>query len=158
MSYCATSRWVLELSEDDKRALLAEIKSRCLSVYGGCLVWTGTLNGTHPQMSWGGRTFRPYRAWWTLHYGPIPYGMLYRHGPCGALCMALEHGRGLGNAADNAADMAADGTHRNTVKTHCPYGHEYGRVDRRGFRVCTICQRGHSQRYKDRLKDARENA
>lgn len=66
-----------------------------------------------------------------------------------------------GTHADNMRDMTAHGTHRNTVKTECKYGHEYTTentyLDPAGRRYCRIClrKRASATRRKDPEK-ARE--
>lgn len=76
--------------------------------------------------------------------GPRPDGMDIRH---------LDGDKGnndrtnlaYGTRVENMGDMREHGTHANTVKTHCPRGHEYteGNTYRnaKGARFCQACRR-----------------
>lgn len=76
--------------------------------------------------------------------GPAPEGMQVRH---------LNGDRSditLGNLAwgtqlQNMQDQRRHGTHKNSVKTHCPAGHPYAGdnllVDKHGNRRCAKCRR-----------------
>jgi hypothetical protein len=76
--------------------------------------------------------------------GPIPDGQQVRHWPDRDPSNNTPNNLGVGTALDDAADRTAHGTHRNTRKTECIYGHAFtpeNTVMDRGRRVCVTCKR-----------------
>ena len=74
----------------------------------GCLVWTGARDKDgYPLFQLGVRRLvRGHRWWWEQHHGPIPPGLIVRHGCDRPPCVRhLE----LGTHADNAQDRQRRG-------------------------------------------------
>ncbi|MES5383841.1 HNH endonuclease signature motif containing protein [Mycolicibacterium conceptionense] len=74
--------------------------------------------------------------------GPCPEGLVIRHlnGDCtDNRLLNLRYG----TPSDNQHDAVVHGTHRNSIKTHCPHQHPYDAantyVNGRGSRVCRAC-------------------
>lgn len=67
-----------------------------------------------------------------------------------------------GTHIDNMRDQRAHGTHRNTVKTHCPSGHPYAGdnlvIEKSGTRRCLTCRRESWRRVTARRSAARKAA
>lgn len=96
---------------------------------GGCLIWTGGLNGVGYGQFYRGKaergdTGKTYAHRWAYEQqvGPIPEGL------------HLDHLRGEGPSA------------RHAVKTHCPAGHPYAGQNlythpTKRMRICRECGR-----------------
>lgn len=125
---------------------------------GECWTWTAC---THHQWGYGhfragGKLVTAHRYSWELHNGPIPPGMRVCHRCDNPPCVRPAH-LFLGTDADNAHDMIAKGRHyrgeHNSLKTHCPHGHEYTPdntrvyVNKNGWRMrfCIECDRAFSR-------------
>lgn len=76
--------------------------------------------------------------------GSAPEGMEVRH-LNGARFDNVLTNLTYGTHLDNMRDQRRHGTHRNSVKTHCPSGHPYAGgnllVEKNGNRRCAICRR-----------------
>jgi hypothetical protein len=119
---------------------------------GECWEWTACR---HHQWGYGhvrvgGKLEAAHRVSWEMHNGPIPDGLLVCHHCDNPKCVRPAH-LFLGTGTDNSRDMHAKGrgTKYNTLKTHCPHGHEYTPentrvyVSKRGWRMrfCIACDR-----------------
>lgn len=92
-------------------------------------------------------TRRAHKAAWIEIHGPVPDGMVVCHTCDNPPCVNVEH-LFLGTIADNNRDMSRKGRNHNTVKTHCPRGHEYTESNTRtydGRRFCRTCDRERQQ-------------
>ncbi len=91
------------------------------------------------------RSLRAHRIAYEQSYGEIPAGLIVRHRCDNPRCVRPDHLE-LGTTKDNVRDLYERGTpwraYHNTVKTHCPHGHEYT-VDNtyvyKGRRNCRMC-------------------
>jgi hypothetical protein len=76
--------------------------------------------------------------------GPRPEGMEVCHGDGNLMNCTLENLR-YDTRGGNERDKRLHGTHHNSVKTHCPWDHEYTPentyIDRKGSRNCRTCKR-----------------
>jgi len=118
----------------------------------GCLEWTGNTDRKgYGLISVDGKNVATHRFSWTLTNGPIPDGMCVLHHCDDPPCCQTEPTEGypeghlfLGTIADNNRDMSAKRRNHNTVKTHCPQGHEYTPQNTyvrpsKGTRKCRTC-------------------
>jgi len=93
--------------------------------------------------------------------GPAPEGMEVRHrngDPADSTLANLAWGTHL----ENMRDQREHGTHKNTVKTHCPSGHPYAgdnlKVEKSGTRRCATCRRESFRRVNARRSAIRKAA
>lgn len=100
---------------------------------------------------------RTVKACWMVadaFIGPRPPGLVVRHGPGGSSDDRPCNLR-YGTQSENIGDSVAAGTHRNTRKTRCPYGHPYsenagvaGRT--KTWRRCLACHRNRERARRQR--------
>ena len=120
-----------------------------------CLEWIGAVGiSGYGRIRVGGRLLRPHRVAWELERGPIPKGKIVCHTCDNPLCCRIEH-LFIGTHDDNMRDMTVKGRHRNTIKTHCPSGHEYTSENTYhrpgGERACRTCNREQARARKARM-------
>ena len=114
-----------------------------------CWLWKGSSNGIYGKLTINGKSISAHRLSYEIHFGEIPDGEGY-HGTCvlhkcdTPLCANPNH-LFLGSNLDNVQDMCKKGRHKESVKTHCPQGHEYTKdnlyLSKEGYRHCKICVR-----------------
>lgn len=100
------------------------------------------------------KKFRAHRWSYERFIGPVG-GLLVLHSCDNAGCVRPSH-LFLGTQQDNMRDMQKKGRHRNTMKTHCKYGHEFTPENsryrlnngKRNGRVCVKCTLEYSSRRK----------
>lgn len=96
-----------------------------------------------------------HRHAWELAYGPIPKGMVICHTCDNTRCVNISH-LFMGTQADNMRDMREKGraAYWNRVKSNCPEGHPYDKVNAQGRRICTICVRVYRAAWRRRRKES----
>ena len=118
---------------------------------GGCLIWTGGLNGVGYGQFYRGKaergdTGKTYAHRWAYeqHVGPIPEGLHLDHLCRNRACVNPDHLEPV-TLRENVLRGESPAAHH-AVKTHCPAGHPY---DGRNLythptnrqRVCRECGR-----------------
>lgn len=111
-----------------------------------CIESTRTPSQRQPQVWHAGRPRLETRVVWEQAFGPIPEGLLVCHHCDNSRCIRLDH-LYLGTQRDNMQDRLRRDRNPNTLKTHCPRGHEYTPENTtRGKgsqgRKCKECRRG----------------
>ena len=103
---------------------LAYIAQQCVAD-GDCIRWQGHKNTKgYGEVTRRGKRMAVHRWVYAIKIGPIPPGMLVCHS-CDVRDCCFEGHLFLGTEADNNRDAGNKGRHHNSVKTHCPRGHEY---------------------------------
>ncbi len=145
------------LGEFEPRAAYASAAERLVAglvrMPNGCLEWTGrTDRKGYGRISINNNYVGTHRLAWILTNGPIPDGMCVLHHCDNPPCCDAEKCLFLGTIADNNRDMSTKGHNHNTVKTHCPQGHEYTPQNTyvrpsKGTRKCRTCGNASTARW-----------
>lgn len=124
----------------------------------GCWEWGGNQNGQGYGAIWDrtlSKRFLAHRESYSLHFGPIPEGLVIHHNCNNKLCVNPEHLQAMSMSEHTA--MHCGKFH--AEKTHCPHGHEYTEENTynlpSGGRACRIC---HRERGRSEPKSKRVNA
>src|SRR5436190_13976125 len=105
---------------------------------GPCWTWTAArMPLGYGSFDFESRTVLAHRWAYAWFYGePIKHGMLLDHTCRNRACVNPWHLREVThrtNSVENSRSIPA----ANAVKTHCPNGHPYNRVNANGRRICT---------------------
>lgn len=99
------------VSENDVTKARLYCKARLMET--GCWFWIGTKRNGYGLMQFNKRTSSAHRVSYQVFKGPIPKGLVVRHGCDNPGCINPDH-LSLGTQADNVADREARG--RRNVK------------------------------------------
>lgn len=119
----------------------------------GCMEWQGAKNNSGygslhaPSLGVAGAHRVAFAAFWH----PIPSGMRVLHACDNRACCNPQH-LTLGTASDNSRDMVKKGRHRCPARQRerCPRGHAYDALNANGARICKICAREATRRWKEK--------
>jgi hypothetical protein len=114
----------------------------------GCWFWDGNFNTSgglpYGRFRFEGAVRTAHRFIWEQFFGPVPEGLVLDHylhpqdGCIGARCANPHH---VAPTTQKENVLRGNGlAARNSRKTACRNGHEYNRVDTRGYRICTPCK------------------
>ena len=127
--------------------LLERLKAKTVINENGCWLWTGSKSAGYGRINIGGKIYGTHRVSALLFFNePLTSktSVLHRTNCPNKHCWNPEHIY-LGTQSDNTIDMVTTGSHNNSSKTHCKYGHPLtGKVNssRDGvYRVCKFCRR-----------------
>jgi len=101
----------------------------------GCLLWIGATIGGYAVYAVRGKFFRVIRELCS----PIPQGSEPDHLCRVTRCVNRAHLEVV-TKRENIL-RGAGPTAQNARKTKCPRGHEYDRINPRGSRTCSVCDR-----------------
>lgn len=109
-----------------------------ISIKGNCWVWTGSKDKDgYGQVSLNNKTHLAHRISYELFNDTIPNGLTIDHLCKNTSCVNPDHLEIV---------TIKENIHRgesfsaiNSRKTHCPKGHKYSGVDKRGHRICNTC-------------------
>lgn len=138
-------------SPDDRR--LRPFWERVRVQDNGCWDHLGapTSNNGYPRIRRKRQRWVTHRYVWYLAEGRIPRDLEVCHTCDNPVCVNPFH-LFLGTHTDNMRDMVAKGrikNHRNSRKTHCPWGHPYddeNTVWWRNRRCCRACRDARNRR------------
>ena len=134
------------------------LKSGLVEKANGCIEWTGNVDRKgYGRIGVNNKHVGTHQLAWELVNGPIPEGMCVLHHCDNPPCCNVSKCLFLGTIADNNRDMSAKGRNHNTLKTHCPQGHEYTPQNTyvrpsKGTRKCRTCGIAYTARW---LKESR---
>lgn len=116
-----------------------------IEVTGFCWLWTGATDRGYPRVSYGGRSAaRAHRVVYELLVGKIPEGRYLDHLCRVRHCVNPDHLEPV-TARENTMRSPIAPAYLNSLKTHCPRGHEYAGsnvgVMKEGSRYCRECKR-----------------
>lgn len=119
-----------------------------------CWIWLGARISTgYGQVHWQGRACLTHRLSYELWHGPIPQGMHVCHTCDTPACINPDH-LFTGTQLDNQRDKNAKGRNGQSLKTHCPRGHEYTSanvyLNPKGSRECVTCRSLAMQRHNEK--------
>ena len=118
-----------------------------------CWLWKGCINPNgYGQFNISGKMRGSHRVSYELYKGKIPEGLVIDHLCRVRHCVNPEHLEAVTNQ-----ENCLRGISHQSLKTHCPHGHEYNKIntfiDKKGYRKCIECDRiGQRQRYHKRNK------
>lgn len=124
--------------------------------FAGCWIWIGARDrGGYGSVTIKGKSRGAHRVAYEYGNGPIPDGLDLDHKCRVRCCVNPDH---LEPVTHKVNIERGDTGKHNTVKTHCPHGHEYTeentfyRKRKDGYRIrnCRICSRREVAEYKAR--------
>lgn len=122
----------------------------------GCWIFMGSGTDSYGNLRMHGAMgyMSAHRFSYLAYRGPIPEGLCVLHRCDVRRCVNPEH-LFLGTQKENLQDMSRKGRAPNPMKskTHCPQGHEYSGVAKSGQRICAICMRDSSRRWKIKQRE-----
>jgi hypothetical protein len=118
-----------------------------IQVTGFCWLWTGATDRGYPRVAYPlgvERSARAHRVVYELLVGKIPKGKYLDHLCRVRRCVNPDHLEPV-TARENTLRSPISPAALNSLKTHCPRGHEYAGdnlgVYRQGSRYCRACKR-----------------
>lgn len=137
-----------------KRYRNIDVLSRALLYVGntdenGCWTWLGGLRGKGYggfQVSYG-TSVAAHRFIYEQLEGPIPTGLQLDHLCRNRTCVNPDHLEPVTLQENISRGLTGKVNHRNSVKTHCPNGHEYTEEStyhppgHPTWRCCKLCRR-----------------
>jgi len=110
----------------------------------GCWVWNGCkMRNGYGQLGVGGKHYAAHRFAYENLVGPIPEGLDLDHLCRNRACANPSHLQPV-TRSENLKRGVGFGRW-NTLKTHCPHGHEYSQdnthVSKTNRRLCRACAR-----------------
>ena len=112
----------------------------------GCHLWLGPVAEVRPGFTYG--RFSPggglarvlaHRVAYEISKGEIPDGLVIDHLCRNTYCVNPQHLEPVTHRVNCLRGVSPSAIH--AQKTHCPHGHPYGPVNRRGQRLCRVCRR-----------------
>lgn len=108
-----------------------------IEIIGECWEAQGWSDKDGYRNLWfAGKNWRAHRLIYELYVGELDSNLVIDHLCRNVKCVRPEHLEQV--TTQENTKRGNDGIHERN-KTHCPRGHEYSGVDKRGKRLCKIC-------------------
>ena len=118
----------------------------------GCWIWVGPERNGYGQTWWDGKQRRTHRVAWFLYHGKWPTHTL-DHLCRVKRCVNPAHLEDVPHAVNV---KRGDSGLKNRLKTHCPQGHPYDRVNTFGRRYCYTCSKNRTYEYRRAARALRQ--
>ncbi len=129
--------------------------ARYVEVTDTCWLWTGALTHGYGQLTISvTERVLAHRFAYEHFIGPIPKGLTIDHLCRVPRCVNPAHLEAVPLGV-NVMRSPLSSSGANIRKTHCPKGHSYDKVSKRGWRVCSTCERTHDIARNERRRLAR---
>ena len=128
-----------EYHKNAKLRILLKIK---INKINGCWMWNGSISPKgYGQIHYKGTTITAHRLSYILFIGSLTPGLELDHLCRNRGCVNPKH---LEEVTHHENCKRGEAGKYNTIKTHCPKGHEYSKKNtriQRGGRLCIECRR-----------------
>lgn len=106
-----------------------------------CWIWTGAKeNNGYGQFNLNQKTRIAHRLSYELFIGDIPNGKELDHLCKNRSCVNPDHLEPVTHKENiRRGSTGKHQNHHNKFKTQCPRGHNYSGVNKKGSRICKIC-------------------
>jgi nitrate/TMAO reductase-like tetraheme cytochrome c subunit len=106
-----------------------------------CWNWFGSTNEKgYGLFRFNGKTSKAHRVSYILANGSIDPHLVIDHLCKNKKCVNPDHLDLVTQKENVIRGLAGKVNNPQSIKTHCPNGHEYSRIDKNGYRLCGKCR------------------
>jgi len=136
------------------KQLIQKIQKRIeLDLLTGCWIWIGYKNNRgYGCFEIKQKEYKAYRLTYEYWNGKIPNNKEIDHLCRNTSCVNPSHLEAVTHAENVRRGLTGKINHHNSMKTHCPKGHEYNQentyVHENNWRMCKICIKNQQEKLK----------